>query len=551
MNETLIVQPIQQQPVYAPPDVVQTTMEERRLEELAERRDFAVLEEEGVLSPVETHMSQTIFNEATYINQHSRTMSKSEKKKRQQLVDQRKKVQRGTVNIATAREQVVVREQQGGGVMTSKEIERETALLTERLKEISLELDVKLMEANERNLSAEEVLLIKLNAQQKRSMAKGSYARMLPLGTIERRNAMAEKEKAELEAFSAKRLYKISQIVNVKEREREMKTFKRHQKFDALKKIFRKNNPASREDAVVEIGNRKLVNVGRATFGGTKPMYIFEDRNDPILHQGQPTGKFKRYLYKEAVNCIGMEKTEGAVVTECASELQQQLCGQFSIPAFAHREGNRVLGSFQEFVESQHDAPNLFKWQANPVEYEQNEDTKLTDQIKTDILREHTLDWLLCNFDTKGENFLFRRTDERLCSFDKEASFSKLKDPDAREMSSTYKPHSNETIYNIMFREFEEGRLDLNLQDVLPQIERMENMDNNNYLATFAPMLNQKYGTGNSPAKTAAQAAILERKTSLRETYRAFFTKLYEKRGGDFPKTQDGMFRFDKEPAPT
>lgn len=89
---------------------------------------------------------------------------------------------------------------------------------------------------------------------------------------------------------------------------------------------------------------------------------------------------------------------------------------------------------------------------ANPQAHPQ-----LEKNVTDEILREHTLDWLLCNFDTKGEKFLMRREDGHLCSFDKEASFSKLKDEGTAHMSTDYKPHSNDTIYNTIFREYTAG----------------------------------------------------------------------------------------------
>lgn len=96
-------------------------------------------------------------------------------------------------------------------------------------------------------------------------------------------------------------------------------------------------------------------------------MYIFEDRDAPIIADGQIVG-YKQYLFKEAVNCIGFEKPEGALVTEAAAQLQELLCGPYSIPAFAALHEGKVVGSFQEKIDSieADQRVDLFQWQTNP-----------------------------------------------------------------------------------------------------------------------------------------------------------------------------------------
>ncbi|MDR2089633.1 MAG: hypothetical protein LBP73_09790, partial [Clostridiales Family XIII bacterium] len=148
-----------------------------------------------------------------------------------------------------------------------------------------------------------------------------------------------------------------------------------------------------------------------------------------------------------------------------------------------------------------------------------------------EILREHTLDWLLCNFDTKGENFL-NRTDGHLSSFDKEASFARIKDAGSQHMSTEYRPHANDTLYNVMFSEYARGNLDLDLQSTENQLQRIESMPRAEYLALFDRMLTQKYGAHGerNRKRTAVEAAIWERKANLREEYRRFYTELLARR---------------------
>lgn len=408
----------------------------------------------------------------------------------------------------------------GGWAGDREALRAEHDLLTEQLKAIDLQEKASLMAPD---LTQEERMTLRLQAQNARSDAVTKYARLLPEGSVERKRAMARKEKETLKSAQMRRALKVRQIADPVERAREEQTIRRHGHYDRIKKLVRagRQNPFSREDADtyqnIRDQRHHMVNVGRASMGGTKPMYFFEDRDDGN----------KTYLFKEAINCIGFHKPEGALVTEAASRLQQRLCGQYAIPAFAVRDASgKVVGSLQEKVEtlSGPQRVDLFSWQAHPQD-------NLDDQMKGEILREHALDWLLCNFDTKGENFL-HRTDGHLSSFDKEASFSKLKDQGAAHMSYTYKPHANDTLYNTVFKEYAEGRLTLDLSAVLNQIETVESIEDGDYLGLFKEMLDHKYGAA-SPKNTkrkAAADAILARKQNLRAEYKTFFTKLVQER---------------------
>ncbi len=473
--------------------------------------------------------------------------SHTEKKKREQLEHARQK--------AAEQRELVHRQEQaihGQPVMMEDQTKGEQALLAARLKAVALEEKAELKAVAHGDAIQE--MTVKHRAQAERARLAGEFARMLPPGSAQRRKAMAVKEEQELKADHLRRKLKVARMADGEEKKREEATLKRHGHYDRLKKVFRKDNPLSHEDAEWPLSQDKtLVNVGRAFFGGTKPMYIFEDRSAPIMRDGQVVG-YKQYLFKEATNCIGMYKPEGALVTEAAAMLQDKICGPYSIPAFAAVRNGKVLGSFQEKIETIQEAQrfDLFSWQTDP------QDT-IPEHMKREILREHALDWMLCNFDTKGENFL-HRTDNHLCSFDKEASFSKLKDAEAQHMSSEYKPHANDTLYNTLFTQFALGKITLDLAASLEQVTKVEGMKREEYLGLFSQMLNQKYGP-ESPKNTARKEiedAMWQRASTLREEYRTFYTNLIQRRRDALKKAgkaddcaayvdQSGVFRFADE----
>ncbi|MCI8868223.1 MAG: hypothetical protein HFE61_08885 [Anaerotignum sp.] len=419
------------------------------------------------------------------------------------------------------------------GNMSSEDLRQEREVCEEKLKTTRLIEKSRLLDAGD-DASEDEKLQIRWEEEDERAKILRDYARILPIGSEERAEAMKRKEAQELRADKLRRQLKVMRIADRREREREEKTLARHAKFDAMKAVFRKENPLSHEDSTYIIrglgeqgGDMHLINIGRAFFGGTKPMYIFEDRNAPILDDFGEVQGYQQYLYKEAINCLGFDKPQGALVTTAAAKLQDKICGPYSIPAYTAEQDGRVIGSFQKMIDSLSMETDLFQWQANPQAH-----PPLEKNVTDEILREHTLDWLLCNFDTKGENFLMRREDGHLCSIDKEASFSKLKDGGAAHMSTDYKPHSNDTIYNTIFREYAAGRQELDLSTVTAQILKAEQITDEEYLWTFDAMLAQKYGrrSARNRDRQAAEDAILARKINLRAEYRVFFTDLVNRR---------------------
>ena len=264
----------------------------------------------------------------------------------------------------------------------------------------------------------------------------------------------------------------------------------------------------------------------------------------------------QRWLYKEATNCIGMEKPSGAVVTGEAYRLQKQLRGELSIPAYCVRVDGKVVGSVQKKMQRAEGGVDLFKWQAQD-DLTVNAPSEVT---MHDLMNEHTLDWVLCNFDTKGENFI-NQEGGHVISFDKEASFNKLLDDGAQMMSYTYKPHSNDTIYNTMFRAYAEGKIDLDLHANEESIRSIESQEAQHYADMFRDTLDAKY-KAKSKDREKAEELLKKRFQTLRETYRTFYTELIGERLGHFQENseehrqererlnaqlKDGAFRFRDE----
>ena len=193
---------------------------------------------------------------------------------------------------------------------------------------------------------------------------------------------------------------------------------------------------------------------------------------------------------------------------------------------------------------------DLFSWQAKMDAQNPNDPpADLPDATKDDLLCEHTLDWILCNFDTKGENFI-NQPGGHIVSFDKEASFNHLMKDEAQTMSYTYKPHSNETIYNTIFRAYAQGRIDLNLRANLGTIERMMAMPDQDFLDMFQEALSVKYRNClfKQDKIREAQRRLLARKNSLLDEYEKFYTELMRERAQHITNPH-GELRDSQHPA--
>lgn len=260
----------------------------------------------------------------------------------------------------------------------------------------------------------------------------------------------------------------------------------------------------------------------QVALGGTKPMskYIADDESE--------------WLAKQAVNCMGYYKIEGALLTEAGSKLQKVVHPETAVDAFVGRTRMHGDVSFQrllEDVEKGEDKLDLFKFSKHP-ELADAKTIREVQELAPQILREHTTDWLLCNFDTKGENFIITKKGDGprvLYGIDKEASFNKILKPGAQHMSRAYKPHANNTLYNVIFTMYANGEMDLDLFDVMPQIQKVSQMSDAKYIMMFIEYL--AFMKEEDP-KNYDQVFenILKRKNNLQKEYEDFFTTLVEER---------------------
>lgn len=231
------------------------------------------------------------------------------------------------------------------------------------------------------------------------------------------------------------------------------------------------------------------------------------------------------WLFKPAQSKSGTPEEFRAYVQEAGYKVQGIVDPDTAIKVGTGNIGGQ-FGAYQQKIDVD---PNGFDFKA----WQQYGTKGLTADQVQQIQREHVTDWLLGNYDSHGGNFV---TDSsgRLIGVDKEQSFRYITDKASEKMTYAYHPNSKygetEPLYNTVFRKYANNELDLNPQDTLAYIKRVEAISDKEYREIFRGYAESLKGKG----KDAEQLldAIVERKQNLRETYRTFYTDLLTQRTG-------------------
>lgn len=255
-----------------------------------------------------------------------------------------------------------------------------------------------------------------------------------------------------------------------------------------------------------------MTSQGAASLGGTGEMFAYKDAAG------------ERWLFKPAQSKSGHPEPFRAYVQEAGYKVQSIVEPATAVPVGTGELGGK-FGAFQKRVTVLKDAPDMKAWQFG--------NAPLPEGMASQFQREHVTDWLLGNFDSHGGNFIIDDAG-RLVGIDKEQAFKYITKDGAKSMSYAFHPNKSygeaEPIYNTIYRRFAKGEIDLDLQDTLAYIKRVEAIPDAEYREIFREYAESLHGKGQAAEELLD--AILERKTTLRETYRAFYADLLTERTG-------------------
>lgn len=217
---------------------------------------------------------------------------------------------------------------------------------------------------------------------------------------------------------------------------------------------------------------------GKPNLGGTGEMHLYRD------------GAGQEWLFKPAQTKSGSPEAFRAYVQEAGYKVQYIVDPDTAVPVGVGELGGK-FGAFQKRITTIGSATDYKAWQ--------HSGGHLPDGSAQQFQREHVTDWLLGNYDSHGGNFV---TDSsgRLVGIDKEQSFKYIGKDGAQAMSYAFHPNKSygetEPIYNTIYRRFAKGELDLDLQDTLAYIKRVEAIPDSEYREIFRDYAEALHGNG-------------------------------------------------------
>lgn len=254
---------------------------------------------------------------------------------------------------------------------------------------------------------------------------------------------------------------------------------------------------------------------GKVNLGGTGEMYRYVDKDG------------REWLFKPAKSKSGTPERFRAYAQEAGYRVQYLVDPESAVPVGVGELGGR-FGAFQRRITGVPGKKGSFNLEAFQTMGE-----PLPEGLAGQLQREHLTDWLLGNFDAHGGNFIVDDAG-RLIGLDKEQAFKYIARPGSRKMSYSYHPNSEygerEPVYNTLFRRFAKGELDLNLQDTLSYLKRVEAIPDREYREIFRGYAEELHGKGKAAEELLDQ--IVERKSVVRERYREFYADLLTERTG-------------------
>lgn len=271
------------------------------------------------------------------------------------------------------------------------------------------------------------------------------------------------------------------------------------------------SQPAIPEANIPDVADLTLV--GPSQMGGTSESYIYQD------------SKGDKYLFKVAKDKYKTNVAPfRAHIQEAGYKVQYIVDPETAVDVKAVTI-NGKFGAIQRIIDKTDNAQEIKDWYFGAK--------KMSGSTIAQLQREHVTDWLLGNFDSHINNFV---TDKhgRLIGLDKEQAMKYIKDKKSHVISVLYHPNKAygeyEPVYNKLYKAYANDAVDMDLNDVLPYIKRVEAISDKEYREIFREYAESLHGKGKAAEELLDE--IVERKRTLRETYRTFYEELLEQKTG-------------------
>lgn len=259
-------------------------------------------------------------------------------------------------------------------------------------------------------------------------------------------------------------------------------------------------------DMMIDLDSKKFESL---CLGGTGVMYLVEVDG-------------KEYIFKPAIRKRSSIK-ERSIVQECAYKIQM-IVDPLSAVWCCYVEQDDIVGALQEKIPLNKKSLNYKDMQKYNISFSEGQ----LDQF----MREFITDYLICNFDSHGGNFI---TDENgvIRGIDKEQAFKYMIDKESEFPSINYHPNEiygeDEPIYNTIFRRFSNGELDIDFGVIDKYMKRVEMVDDREYASIFKSYCDQASHTFDM-SRDEMLEKIVARKKNMRNVITTFYNSLSQMR---------------------
>ena len=255
--------------------------------------------------------------------------------------------------------------------------------------------------------------------------------------------------------------------------------------------------------------NVKFNDLERVYLGGTGRMYRFNLGG-------------VNYLYKPAeMKNTRIKQPFRGYVQECASTVQGIIDKKSKIDCI-YVDTDELCGSIQVEIDKLD-----FRYGVVQDTNEYN----FTEEEINQFLREFITDYLLCNFDAHGSNFILGKNGI-IYGIDKEQSFRYLNLKEFDMFDLDCNPNDvygeRELIYHYIFRRYIEGNLDIDFNIIEEYISNVERVSDEEYIDIFKDYIEARK---HRIDESYLSRLILNRKKYLRNNIYNFINDLQEKRG--------------------
>lgn len=262
-------------------------------------------------------------------------------------------------------------------------------------------------------------------------------------------------------------------------------------------------------------------NMTPINLGGTGRMFEIKLYGRSFLYKPAE----KKYTYE-------VEKFRG-IVQNCAFQVQKMVRSDSCVPCY-YVEDNGICGTIQPKIYVGNNKKDYYNIQSD-------NDYDFSKRELKQFMEEFVVDYLLCNFDSHGKNFVCDSSG-KIFGVDKEQSFRYINESNCNFLDINCNPNSKygekETMYNYIFKRYINKSLDIDFSVIEECIKKVESVSDDRYRSIFSnycKSIENEFGTDSNVLLNK----IVDRKRNIRENLSTFIYGLNRQRNNGYIDKKD------------